>query len=258
MANKEIVTIKSQVELELANKETVATLVTTTFKGLQPDVMKRAMIEGMMRGFTFNDFLEKNIYAIPYAGGYSLVTSIDHARKIGMRSGVVGKSTPIYVQEGDKVVSCEITIKRKIGDYIGDFTALVFLSEYSTGKNLWASKPRTMLAKVAEMHALRMACPEELAQSYVEEEMVREATSKAILDMDSYAEKIKAVKNSEELKTVWSLLPIEAKQELADVKDEMKKKLTIPVEIKAEAINTPITAEEVAEIEAEDALKNKA
>ena len=28
-----------------------------------------------------------------------------------------------------------------------------------------------MIAKVAEMHALRMACPEELSQSYIEEEM---------------------------------------------------------------------------------------
>jgi hypothetical protein len=29
----------------------------------------------------------------------------------------------------------------------------------------------TMIAKVAEMHALRKACPEELAKSYIEEEM---------------------------------------------------------------------------------------
>lgn len=249
MEKLEIATIKQQVELELANKETVATLVATTFKGLQPSVMKQAMVEGMMRGFTFRDFLEKNIYAIPYSNGYSLVTSIDHARKVGMKSGVIGKSAPIYVTNGKMIESCEVTIKRRVGDDIGEFTAVVYFDEYNTKKNQWVTKPRTMIAKVAEMHALRMACPEELAQSFVEEEMIRDTTARVVQDMDAYASKIRAVKTEDELKTVWSLLPIEAKQELTDVKDEMKTKLT-PKE-KAEAL--AITAEEVKEIEAEDA-----
>ena len=33
----------------------------------------------------------------------------------------------------------------------------VYASEYSTGKNLWRDKPRTMIQKVAEAHALRRA-----------------------------------------------------------------------------------------------------
>ena len=53
-----------------------------TFKGLQVASAKQAMLEGMMRGFTFKDFLEKNIYAIPFSSGYSLVTSVDYVRKI--------------------------------------------------------------------------------------------------------------------------------------------------------------------------------
>ena len=70
--------------------------------------------------------------------------------------------------------------QKKIDDYVGDYSATVFFSEYyKTGKNgkpsLWDTKPRTMIAKVAEMHALRMACPEELSKAYIEEDYDQEA-----------------------------------------------------------------------------------
>ena len=166
--------INKEMNVELATPETSRALLATTFKGLTQNAMKQAIMEGMMRGYTFKDFLEKNIYAIPYGSGYSLITSVDYARKVGMRSGVVGVSAPTYEMDGDKVVSCTVTVKRKIEEYVGEYTATVYLAEYSTGRNLWTSKPRTMLAKVAEMHALRKACPEELSQAYVEEEMQKE------------------------------------------------------------------------------------
>jgi RecT family len=151
----ELIEIKKEITNQLSDQTVAAALLATTFKGLTEPTMKRAIMEGMIRGFQFKDFLEKNVYAIPYGGTYSLVTSIDHARKIGMRSGIVGKSAPTFQEADSKIVSCTITVKRKVADYVGDFTATVFMDEYSTGKNLWNSKPRTMLAKVAEMHALR-------------------------------------------------------------------------------------------------------
>src|SRR4051812_4494484 len=93
-------TVTNEVELQLQDAKTLQTLVDTTFKGLEKDNIKKAMIEGMIRGFTFKDFLEKKVYAIPYRDNYSgkqvytLVTSIDHARRIGSRSGIVGKDAP--------------------------------------------------------------------------------------------------------------------------------------------------------------------
>lgn len=221
----DLIEIKQEINKQLADPETFKSLLTTTFKGLEPALVKRAAMEGRMRGFTFEDFLQKNIYAIPFKGGYSLVTSIDYARKIGMRSGVVGKSAPIYEMDGKKIVSCTVTIKRKVEDHIGEYTATVFFDEYSTGKSLWTSKPRTMIAKVAEMHALRMACPEEMAQMYVEEEHQAEAikTTEAV-DITEYERKLRAVKSLDELKTVWVNTPIEAKQALETLKNEMKNK----------------------------------
>ena len=220
-----IVAIQEEINGQLASKEVVSALVATTFKGLDMNLIKRAIMEGMMRGFQFKDFLEKNVYAVPFSGTYSLVTSVDYARKVGMRSGVVGKSAPVFEEKDNQIVSCSVTIKRKINDYVGDYTATVFFREYSTGKNLWVSKPRTMISKVAEMHALRMACPEELAQSYVEEEVQKETTLELPdAKVGGYRKKLEAVKNMAELKAVWSGLPIQAKKELSVIKEELKKK----------------------------------
>lgn len=47
----------------------------------------------------------------------------------------------------------------------------VSLSEYSTGKNLWLKMPETMIKKVAEAAALRMAFPDDLGGIYTNEEM---------------------------------------------------------------------------------------
>lgn len=177
MAEQSIVTTINEELNKQLTKETAGALLATTFKGLDAIQMKQAIMEGMIRGFNFKDFLEKNLYAIPFAGGYSLITSIDYARKIGMRSGVVGKKKPIYTYDDKgKIISCEVTIQKRVNGFVGDFTAEVFFSEYyKAGRNgkpsLWDQKPHTMIAKVAEMHALRMACPEEMSQLYVEEEM---------------------------------------------------------------------------------------
>jgi hypothetical protein len=173
-----LVEIQTEVKGQLANKEVLETLVATTFKGLNPSVIPQAIVAGMVRGFTFKDFLEKNIYAIPFKDTYSLVTSIDYARKIGMRSGVIGVSAPNYEAKDEKVISCSITVKRKIDEMIGEFTSTVYFSEYYKTNNyknsLWDTKPRTMIAKVAEMHALRKACPEVLSQAYTEDEIEEE------------------------------------------------------------------------------------
>lgn len=175
-----IVKINEVLNRELSDPKALAALLATTFKGLDATKAKQAMMEGMIRGYTFQDFLRKSIYAVPFGSGYSLVTSIDDARKRGMKNGVIGKSAPVYTYKKDKpetgenIETCEITIKRIVNNHVGEFTALVYFDEYTKGRDLWKTKPRTMIAKVAEMHALRMACPEDLSQMYVEEEFEKE------------------------------------------------------------------------------------
>lgn len=167
---KSLALVNKEINKELADPAIVKALLATTFKDFDEKLMKQAIFEGIIRGFKFKEFLEKDVYAIKYGSGYSLVTSIGHARKIGSRSGVVGKKAPEHGKdaEGDEI--CSVTVLKKTGDYVGEFTASVYFGEYDTGKNQWQMRPKTMIAKVAEMHALRMACPEELSQVFTEEE----------------------------------------------------------------------------------------
>lgn len=201
MAEKEtaldLVGMNKEITTQLKDEGVKRALLATTFKGLDENNMRKAAMEGMMRGFNFKSFLDRDVYAIPYGSGYSLVESVDYIRKVGMRAGIVGKSAPTYTWEDDKKPeTCTITVKRLVHGYVGEYTATVFFSEFSTGKSLWQSKPRMMLAKVAEMHALRMACPEELAHAYIEEEMESEIVREnnhtiRVDDMHSGAENLK-------------------------------------------------------------------
>lgn len=198
-----LIEIKNEINTQIADKETFNTLIATTFKGLQPATAKRAMLEGMMRGYKFTDFLQKNVYAIPFKDTYSLVTSIDYARKIGAKSGIVGSKKPEYeFDEEGNINSCIFTVQKKTDNYIGDYTALVYFSEYSSGYNLWKSKPKTMIAKVAEMHALRKACPEELSQVYVEEEHQSEVFPTDNLE-EKYKQEVDAIETVEALRDYY-------------------------------------------------------
>jgi hypothetical protein len=257
----ELSLIKTEINTQLADQTVVQSLLATTFKKLTVDNMKAAIMEGMIRGFSFRDFLEKNVYAIPYGNGYSLVTSIDNNRKIGMRSGIVGTDAPIYTMTDDKTASgiprpesATITVHRMIDGHIGDFTATVYFDEYYKSGNtyqgkytpsMWDMKPRTMIAKVAEMHALRKACPEELSQAYVEEEMEREAKTIHVdaISVETCSEALLAATTVGELRDAWAKVPVAFKTQLEVLKEEMKKKLTPPVDAPKDATAAPAATE---------------
>lgn len=232
-----LVEVKKELNARVGDNETLRQLVETTFTGLSVEVAKKAMLEALMRGFQFDDFLKKNVYAVPFKGGYSLVTSIDYARKIGMRSGVVGVEAPVYEmdEEGKKPISCSVTVKKvtKIEGvdtpHVGEYTALIYFTEYTTGKNLWVSKPLTMLAKVAEMHALRKACPEELSLAYDETELAHEAvvvkpadtfsdelSDEDAANVDEWRDQLKEAGDLESLQTTWANVPAQFKTHLKD------------------------------------------
>lgn len=247
---------KKTILAEMGNETTQKELVATIFKKFDVATMKRAVLEGFLRGFDFKDFLEKNVYAIKFGDGYTLVTSVDYARKRGMKGGIVGTEAPVYkttegvmkVDEKDtemaKIISCSVTVKKQFeGGYVGDFTAEVYFDEYyKAGKtwdgkyspSMWDTKPRTMIAKVAEMHALRKACPDELSQAYVEEEM-NSITEVEVIEEEKTDEeeikktvkKLKSFKKLESLQEYYIKVPkaIKLEQEVIDTYNERKTKL---------------------------------
>lgn len=175
-----IVQYKEEINQQLSDPETLKSLMEVTFKGLEPAVAKRAMLEGYFRGFKFSDFLKKDVYAIPYGQGYTLVTSIDFAQKRADSTGhFAGATEPDFGEDPDMGelkggVYGKVTVFKMVAGEARPFSAKVYLREYTTQKNLWVSKPRTMLGKVARMHALRIAFPEQLAKVYTEEEFDKE------------------------------------------------------------------------------------
>lgn len=188
MQNKEnmIITYNAEIKMQLADAGVQRALLTTTFKGLDETQMRQALLEGLIRGFTFQNFLKKDIYALPFGKTYSLITSIDYARKIAQKAGQCGKKEPVYVfaENGKDIITCSVTVQKLVGNYVGDYTATVYFNEYDKKSNLWISKPKTMIAKVAEMHALRSAFPEELEKLYVEEELGKASRVNEVLEVD--------------------------------------------------------------------------
>lgn len=226
MSNIEI--YQKEIEKELAAPEVMKALLESTFKGFSQENMKKAVLECMIRGFTLKEVLQKDVYAIPYGQGYSLITSIDYIRKIAARSGLSGKSAPKYEVKDGNIISCTVTVTKKDA---GDFTETVYFNEYTTGKNLWASKPRKMIAKVAEMGALRSAFPEETAKQYIEEEMERGSfvrIPKEEKTDEEYELILRRAETIPQLQEAWAKLPKEPKeikQNLEALKNELKAKL---------------------------------
>ena len=57
------------------------------------------------------------------------------------------------------------------------------LAEYNTGKSNWAKMPGTMITKVAEMHALRAAFPQDFQGMYSREEMAQATEVQAEVEL---------------------------------------------------------------------------
>lgn len=128
----------------------------------------------MMARRTRLDPLLKQLYFIKYGSGApSYVTSIDSYRIIAHRTNAfAGVDLPIYDYDNSgRLTHAAITVYKIVQGQKFGFSAKVKFSEYTTGKNQWATKPETMIAKVAEAHALRKAFPQDLNGVYTQDEM---------------------------------------------------------------------------------------
>lgn len=116
-----------------------------------------------------------------------VMPGIGHYRTQASRTGqYVGKSEPEYGPDVTGKVGgveltypawCKITVKRLVGSYEAEFTAVErWLENYATaGRNtkapnaMWQKRAYGQLAKVAEAQALRMAFPEMIGAESAEE-----------------------------------------------------------------------------------------
>jgi phage recombination protein Bet len=101
------------------------------------------------------DPFAKQIWAVKYGNNPAAIfCGRDGFLAIAHRSGKFDGMESGTRKDGDDLIGwCRVYRK----DMSRPFEVEVSLSEYSTGKNLWQTKPKTMIIKVAESHALRRA-----------------------------------------------------------------------------------------------------
>lgn len=128
------------------------------------------------------DMFNKEIYLIGRWNSdlkrqvYTTQISIDGMRLIAERTGkYLGSDVVLDTYGEDKKLKCTVTVKKLIGEHIGEFKGIAYFDEFNQiSSPLWKKMPRTMLAKCAESQALRKAFPDKFAGIYTVDEFPAE------------------------------------------------------------------------------------
>lgn len=126
--------------------------------------------------------LLKDIHFVKFGSAVpQIIIGIGGFRKVADRSGKHSGTERGVTKDGDgNVVQAWAKVHRS--DWKIPAETVVDREEYDTRKNNWATKPGTMLMKVAEVQALRIAFPELLSNVYSEEERETIVTTSKVVD----------------------------------------------------------------------------
>lgn len=115
------------------------------------------------------------IHAVKRAGKMTIQVGIDGFRLIAARTeDYAGRDEAIFEYSGDRPTKVKLTVYKIVRGLRCGFTATARWDEYYPGDAqgfMWKKMPETMLEKVCEAKALRMAFPGDLSGLYVHEEM---------------------------------------------------------------------------------------
>lgn len=146
----DVLAVKSQIAKDANPEEFKLFLYTATQRGLNP--------------------LLKQIYCIHRGGKMTIQTSIDGYRLIANRTGKLsGIKRGVKYDDKGTLTHGWAEVHRK--DWEQPVYEEVALKEYTSGQGNWIKMPETMIKKVAEAAALRMAFPEDLSGLYTQDEM---------------------------------------------------------------------------------------
>lgn len=150
-------------------KEQEKLILDTICKNATPDEAKLFFYRAKNMGL--DPLKPGQIHFVKYGtSAGSIVVGIEGCRAIAHRSGLIsGISRGVLKDEKGRLVGGWCEVRRK--DWTHPAREEVAFDEYNTGKSAWAKMPETMIKKVAEAAALRMAFPEALGGAYIPEEM---------------------------------------------------------------------------------------
>lgn len=110
----------------------------------------------------------------------SIIIGIDGARRKAQESGKLDGIEVKAILDGKNIVAGKCTLWLKNSSHPIEvevpFEEYCETDDEGNLKSLWKTMPQTMIKKVAEMTAYRMAFPRELAGMYIEEEMRQAGT----------------------------------------------------------------------------------
>lgn len=153
-------------------------------------------------------------------GIHGLVTAAENTGQYG------GTTMPNFEMNGTKIISCSIGVKKVVqGNVIDSFQTVDFNEYNDADDEFWKTKPKTMIKKVAQAHALR-ATFSVCAGMFIAEEV-----SKAVqrtYDSDNSHDALEAIRNAEtreDIRKINNKLSVPEKKKVAPLIAERLKVL---------------------------------
>jgi phage recombination protein Bet len=178
------------------------------------------------------------IYFIKYGNSPgTIVVGIEGFRTRANTTGkLAGIKRGVLRDEKSRCVGAWAEVFRK--DWNEPAREEVSLTEYNTGKGNWNKMPETMIKKVAEAAALRMAFPDELGGVYTNEEMDQAEASKGGVYPDQPGEN-----DGDPNRTQPYIIPFGkfAKRTLEEVNLDDLRSYVDYIEVKAQKEGKPLT-----------------
>ena len=193
--------------------------------------------------------------------GYLVLASHD-SRYRGSKSGVIlkkkdgtyeNRTGSFYLKGEEILVGGWATVF--VDGYQEPVEDTVPFSEYNSGKQLWASKPGSMIQKVALSHALRLAFPSIFSGTYAEgetDETISVASNEAV-SVPKKAEKTKQEKK-EKIVPVSNISVTQPKPMVEKI-EEKAKSTEVHVEQASQAVNAADPVVKPQEIKLPTSLK---
>jgi phage recombination protein Bet len=149
--------------------EQLQLITDTVARNASPDELKLFLYRAKNMGL--DPLKPGQIHFVKYNNGPgTIVVGIEGFRSIAHRSGKLsGISRGVVRGEKGEVIAAWAEVHRL--DWTHPAREEVPFAEYNTGRGPWLKMPETMLKKVAEAAALRMAFPNELGGVYESAEM---------------------------------------------------------------------------------------
>lgn len=227
------------IEYNKLTPEQIALITDTVARNATPDELKLFLYRCNKMGL--DPLKPGQIHFIKYGSGPgTVVIGIEGFRSIAQRTGhLSGVKTGVLKDEKGHLLYGWAEVSRS--DWKDPVRAESPFNEYNTGKGSWQKMPETMIKKVAECAAYRMAFPNDLGGVYEQAEMDQADRSGYVLPEqpepgDGFKHDGPVIRNFSGSLSRWNGKAISV------MDPAILRQLVLAIESKAQKLNKPIPA----------------